>query len=309
MGSTLDWHTAVYCSDEGRRLQACLDSLGVALAGKRALITVVLNGGPQRNLEVARAATATGLPIEFFHIPFGDKSNAINQFNYNLRVPACAYAGVDGYVEVGANTFSAMEERLGSAPHAVAVTGVPDNGRTMREMGLEALRTGGALLGQLHAWRPEFLDRMTGRGIKLPIGLYRGDGLLGSMAAHDLAPLSKPWDNSRVLATARATFTIPCMSLLDGRDVRRLFHRRVRQMQGLIENKAIASIVYRSGYEGLPEYVTDLIQEYLATHRPPQVSPSERPFQWLALRKIAKAERPDPALLSPVRITAAPRPG
>ena len=305
MASTLDWHVAVYCSNEEQRLGACLNSLGVALAGRCALISVLLNGSSDQSLEIARAARAAGAPIEILQIPFRDKSNAINQFNYDLRVPAQAYAGVDGNVEVGASAFLAMEERLASAPHVVAVTGVAADGRTMREMGVQALRTGGVLHGQFHALRPQFLDRMSERGIKLPIGLYRGDGLLGSMAAHDLTPISKPWENSRILASARATFTIPRLSLLDSRDARRLFRRRVRQMQGLIENKAIASIIYRSGFEGLPEHVADLIQDYLAAHPAPEVSPLERPFQWLALREIAKTERPDPALLSPIRIEAA----
>lgn len=302
MASTLDWHVAVYCSNEGQRLGACLDSLGVALARRRALISVLLNGSSDQSLEAARAAMAAGAPIEIFQIPFRDKSNAINQFNYHLRVPARAYAGVDGNVEVGANAFVAMEERLGSGPHAMAVTAVSANGRAMRKMGAQAIRTGGVLHGQLHALRPDFLDRMTDRGIKLPISLYRGDGLLGSMAAHDLSPLSKPWDDARVLAEARATFTIPRLSLLNSGDVSHLFRRRVRQMQGVIENKAIAAIIYRSGFEGLPEHVKDLIQEYLAAHPAPQVAPLDRPLQWLALREIAKSQRPDPALLSPIKV-------
>lgn len=298
----LDWHAAVYCSNVGERLRACLDSLGVALVRKRALITVVLNGPDAESLAAARAAMAADAPIEIVHIPLRDKSNAINQFNYNLRVPARAYAAVDGNVQVGANAFVAMEERLGSAPHAMAVTGVSINGRTMRKLGAQALRTGGVLHGQLHALRPDFLDRMTDRGIKLPIGLYRGDGLLGSMAAHDLDPLSKPWDDTRVLPEARATFTVPRLSLLDSGDVRHLFRRRVRQMQGLIENKAVAAIIYRSGFEALPEHVADLIQGYLAVHPAPQVSPLDRPFQWLALSELAKLERPDPALLRPIKL-------
>ncbi len=298
----LDWHVAVYCANEGRRLGACLDSLAVALAGRRALVTVVLNGSDDDSLEVARAASPAGLPIEIVEIPFRDKSNAINQFIYKLRVPARVYAGVDGNAVIGASTFHAMEERLRSAPHAMAVTGVAANGRTMRKMGAQALRTGGVLHGQLHALRPEFLDQMTARGLRLPVGLYRGDGLLGSMAAHDFAPLSTPWDDSRVAAETRATFTLPSLSLLNRSDVDRLFRRRVRQMQGVMENKAIAAVIYRSGYEALPEHVTDLIRAYLEVHGAPQVSLLEAPFQRLALTQLEKAGYPDPALLEPTRM-------
>lgn len=300
----LDWHVAVYCANEERRLGACLDSLAAALAGRRALVTVVLNGSTDGSLGVARAGSPAGLPIEIVQIPFRDKSNAINQFIHKLRAPARIYANVDGYAVIGASAFHAMEERLRSAPHAVAVTGVAANGRTMRKMGAQALRTGGVLHGQLHALRPEFLDRMTALGLRLPVGLYRGDGLLGSMAAHDFAPLSTPWDDSRIAAETRATFTLPSLSLLNRSDVERLFRRRVKQMQGLVENKAIASVICRSGYEALPEHVTDLIRTYLEDHGAPRVSPLEAPFQSLALSLAEKAEYPDPALLEPTRIAA-----
>ncbi len=301
----LDWHVAVYCANEGRRLGACLDSLAAALAGSRALVTVVLNGSIDDSLEFARAASFAGLPVEIVRIPFRDKSNAINQFIYKLRAPARIYAAVDGYAVIGAGAFHAMEERLRSTPHAAAVTGVAANGRTMRKMGAQALRTGGVLHGQLHALRPEFLDKMTARGLRLPIGLYRGDGLLGSMAAHDFAPLSTRWDDSRIAAETRATFTLPSLSLLNRSDVERLFRRRVKQMQGLIENKAIASVICRSGYEALPAHVADLIRTYLKTHGAPQVSLLEAPFQRLALMQVERAEYPDPALLEPSRIAVA----
>lgn len=298
----LDWHVAVYCANEERRLGACLDSLAIALAGSRALVTVVLNGCDDDSLKIARAASHAGLPIEIVQIPFRDKANAINQFIYKLRAPARAYAGVDGYAAIGANAFRAMAERLRSTPHATAVTGVAANGRTMRKMGAQALRTGGVLHGQLHALRPAFLDRMTAGGLRLPVGLYRGDGLLGSMAAHDFTPLSTPWDDSRIAAETRATFTLPSLSLLNRSDVKRLFRRRLKQMQGLIENKAIASVIGHSGYEALPEHVSDLIRAYLDVHGAPQVSLLEAPFQRLALMQVEKARYPDPALLEPTRI-------
>ena len=117
----LDWDVAVYCVNEADRLRGCLDSLAVALAGRRAVITVILNGSRDRSLEIARAAARDGAPVRIFRIEVADKSNAINQFYYTLRAPARACAGVDGYAFIGPASFRAMEERLNTDPHALAV--------------------------------------------------------------------------------------------------------------------------------------------------------------------------------------------
>ena len=98
-----------------------------------------------------------------------------------------------------------MEERLEVDPFAVAVTGICANGRTMNLATENTLMVGGQLHGQLHAFRCDFFDRMVARRIKLPIGTYWGDGLMGSMAAHNLDALSEPWENRRIAGVAAAT--------------------------------------------------------------------------------------------------------
>ena len=67
-------------------------------------------------------------------------------------------------------------------------------------------------------------------------------------------------------------------------DVRRHLRRKVRQMRGRIQNAAIKDLIYRAGYEGLPEDADELVESYLAVHGPPKVGWSERAFQ-LALGK------------------------
>ncbi len=305
MAEMLDWNVAVYCANEAARLQGCLDSILAALTGRRALVTVILNGSRDGSLNIACAAARAGKPVEVFQIAATDKSNAINQFYHALRSPARAYAGVDGYVFVGPNSFMAMEQRLATDSHALAVTGVATSGRTMRLATEATLAEGGRLHGQLHALRPTFLDRMAARGIRLPIGLYRGDGLLGSMAAHDLDPLANPWDNSRVPGVADATYAIQVLSPFKPRDLRRQFSRKVRQMRGTIENAAIKSIIYRAGYEGLPRNADDMILEHLVAHGSPTVPAMDYVFQQLAIRHAKRAARPAQADLMAHRVTKA----
>ncbi len=301
MQEELDWNVAVFCMNEEARLEGCLTSVTAALSGRQSLISVILNGSRDRSRDIACGFVRAGHPVEVFEINAADKSNAINQFFHRLRSPARCYGGVDGYAHVGLQSFQAMQDRLSQNTHAVAVTGVCTNGRTMRLATEATLTVGGRLHGQLHAFRRSFLDRMVARGIKLPLGTYWGDGLLGSMAAHDLDPLSQPWDNARISGVAEATYEIPQASLLSPDDIRRHFRRRVRQMRGRIQNAAIKDVISKAGYEGLPDDADDMVASYVGAHGLPRVGWPDRFFQHLAMRQGRAAAR-DPASLVPRRV-------
>lgn len=160
------------------------------------------------------------------------------------------------------------------------------------------LASGGRLHGQLHGLRRDFIDRLVGRGIRLPIGLYYGDGLVGSMAMHDLNSLNIEWDTSRIVGLSDASYEIPTLSVFRVRDLRRQFNRKIRQMRGRLENAAIREIIYMSGYEGLPEYSDDMIRAFLAEHDDPPVSLPDRPFMALAKRQARRVVRPSPERLT-----------
>jgi hypothetical protein len=302
MPDDLDWNVAIYCANEEKRLERCIGSVLAALSGRRVIVTVILNGSSDRSVDKAISAARAGAPIEIFKIEIGDKSNAINQFFYSLRSRARAYGEVDGYAYVGETSFRAMEDRFAADPRAVAVTGVCTNGRTMKLATAETLAVGGRLHGQLHAFRWEFLDRLVARGIKVPLGTYWGDGLLGSMAAHDLDAVSEPWDNRRIAGVAEATYEIPRASLLSIDDLRRHFRRKKRQMRGRIQTAAFKSIIYRDGYEALPDDADVMIRDYLAENAAPPVSWPDRVFQRLAIGEIRQRPAYDPAALVPQRI-------
>jgi hypothetical protein len=172
----------------------------------------------------------------------------------------------------------------------------------MRAATAETLTQGGRLHGQLHAFRPAFLDRLTEAGLRLPVGLYRGDGLLGSMACHNLDPRHVAWDGHRIAGAQAATYCIPQLSPLRPGDIRRQFRRKIRQMRGRLENAAISAIIYEHGYQGLPGHADDMIAAYLQTHPVPAVSLPDRTFMALALRQHARARRPDPDSLRPVPV-------
>lgn len=298
-----EWNVAVFSHNEAARIGLCIASIAQAIGNRRALVTVVLNGTTDDSAAIAwQAARAHALPIEIYNIPLADKANAIDQFFYKLRVPARMYFCVDGYVKIGPRSFEAMAAGLADRPAAVAATGIAINGRTMPISREEILELGGKLQGQLHALRPEFLDRMVAQGISLPIGLYRGDGLLGSMASHDLDAIGTQWDPSRVVGVAEATFEIPTLSPFVPRDLRRQFRRKIRQMRGHLENAAIKTVIYQRGFAALPAYADEMIATYLDQHGVLPTTLPDRFFMRLALRQHRAARRAAAADLAPQRV-------
>jgi hypothetical protein len=300
-----DISVAVFCHNEADRIGPCLKNIAAAGRGFKLGVTVITNGTTDSSVAVAcRAIDAEGLPGRLYSIAHGDKSNAINHSFYTLRQAARLHVFVDGYALIAPDSISGFAAMLSSHKEAVAATGVAGNGRTMKDATEQTLRDGGALHGQLHAFRPAFLDRLTASGIRLPIGLYRGDGLLGSMACHDLLPLQNPWESHRIKGTVEAVYEIPRLSPFRPRDVLRQYRRKLRQMRGLLENASLQAIIYTAGFEALPDYADDMITAWLATGGEVEVSAGDRFFMSQALRQIAQGTRPVPADLEPVLIHA-----
>lgn len=287
----LDWNVAVYCMNERARLGECLRRITADLAGCRAVVTVIINGSTDGSLTVAQAvaeAAVAGAPgIEIYTIAAADKANAINQFIHHLRHPARFYGEVDAYAFVSPGSFAALERRLSSLPIPNVVSGTCSNGRSMRAMTERTLK-GGLTHGQFHAFPADFLDRMVARGIRLPLGVYYGDGLLGTLAAHDLDPQAHGWDDARVAGAAGATYEIPQVSPFRLADIKRQFRRKVRQMQGRMEAAAVRDVMAAGGFEDLPGHVGALLQPQIVANRLPPAAKLDRVFQALAVRNAGR---------------------
>ena len=299
-----DWHISVVCQNEAARIGACLSSIRQAIGSRRALVTLNLNGSTDDSDVVAqRSARECGLSLQVYRTHTADKSNALNQFIYTLREPAGMYVFVDGYVRIGPSALQGLDDCLASHPYAMAATGVALNGRTMRLATQKTLTEGGVLHGQLHALRPEFLERMVRQKIQLPLGTYYGDGLMGSLLNHNLDALGQPWDTNRIIGVGDATYEIAALSMFRPRDLRRQLRRKIRQMRGKLQNQAMKEIIYRHGFAGLPGNADDLVRHHISEHGVPAVSLMDRPFMALALRQIRVAREFDPAGLVPHRIS------
>jgi hypothetical protein len=131
-------------------------------------------------------------------------------------------------------------------------------------------------------------------GITLPVGHYRGDGLLAHMATHDLDPVQNAFDPDLALNVTDAWFEIYSLSLTRPSHLLRQFRRKLRQMRGLIENAAARSIVHSKGYEALPQNCDDMLRDYLRMNPAPKLALPDRPFMALALPQMRKDWRERP---------------
>jgi hypothetical protein len=290
-----DWSVAIFGVNESETIQRCLLSIDAASKGHSTHVTVLLNGTTDDSLEKIRALKLNdNVAVSVYFCPKADKANAINQFIYELRPPANVYFFVDAYTKVGEGALAAIAAEFARAPGVLIVTGVPINGRSSQAT-TDATLKGGVVNGQLYALRVSFMDRLIAKGLRLPLGLYRGDSLLGSMGSHDLDPIATKWDNARIAGLGAAPFEIAPLSLFKWSDIRRQFNREIRQALGRFENEAIKSIIYARGYAALPGDAVSLVRTFLANHQVAPRSLKERYFTRLALQRIARAQTPQPA--------------
>jgi hypothetical protein len=149
-----------------------------------------------------------------------------------------------------------------------------------------------ALHGSLHALRGSFVARIAALGLRLPVGLYRGDGLLGSMVMHDLDAATNPWNPARIAVAAGASWQVRPLSLLRPADLRRYWNRRIQQARGRLEDAALREAIYRNGFAGLPRQADAMLLDWVAANPPP----TDR-FTRLAVQRLRQPRAPGNAEL------------
>lgn len=278
------WSVSVYARNERLNLASCLRAIADARVGNGTHITIILNGSSDSSDIIAHTlARHLQLSAEIYDIRYGDKSNAINQFLYNLRPEAETYFFIDGHATITRPALIELERGLSEADAAVAV---PESRADTN--------ADGGLQGSLFALKRSLVERIVGAGLKLPVGLYCGDRLIGSFVSNDLDPgdpTAEPRRSIRVVPAA--TWTVAPPSPWRRRDLSRQWRHRICQARGRLENEAIKEIIYRDGYQGLPDHADRMIAEWIdkspKTRRP---NPIRDPFAALAVRQIKRASFP-----------------
>lgn len=289
---------AIFGRDEAPHIGACLRALAIAGAAVKAplQVTVLLNGTRDGSAAAAAAAIAeSGLEARLYSIAHGDKANAINQYLHALRPRAALHVFVDAYAAVRPDALAWLSARLSAHPLAQAAAAMPSRGRSATAMRLEMQRHPG-LHGSLFALRGSFVERLSAAGIRLPIGLYRGDGLLGAMVMHDQDAAGGGWLTERLLLVPEASWTAPAWQPWRWRDVRRHLQRKLRQGRARLEWAALRPLIYRDGFAALPCDARQMVLDGFGPGKPHRAPPVWRdPFAALALAHIRQAGPPPAA--------------
>ncbi|TCT03214.1 glycosyltransferase [Aquabacter spiritensis] len=300
------WRIAVFARNERPTLVSCLQHIARAAAGRDAHVTVILNGSSDGSAHaLADAAPEIGIPFDVYEIDYADKSNAINQFVHRLRADAEIYFFVDAYAMIGESALRDLAAALAANPRALAAAAVPSVGRSADAIRAQMMVEPG-LHGSLFALRGEFVARMAETRFRLPVGLYRGDGLIGSAVMHDLDALRVPWTWEHIAVAPGATWRFRPLSPWSAADRRRQWNRLLRQGRGEIEDMAIKRIIYEGNYAALPDFASALVRSLVREDRGEVLRClRRRPAGILAVREAFAAPDPAPAALAPRRILTA----
>lgn len=297
---TIALSIAVFARNEAASLADCLEALDHAVEGLSATFTVVLNGTTDASAATVDAFAATSRhKVQVFDIPFADKSNAWNQYVHALAPAAALHVFVDAYARVTPGAVRALATTLAEHPFAHAAAALPSCGRSAAAQRAQ-MRRSPSLHGSLHALRGDFLDRIRAAGIRLPVGLYRGDGLIGSLAVHDLDALANRWNTDRIALAEEATWQVPPLVPWRPRDLRRLWNRRIQQARGQLEDAALKAFIYSGNFAGLPVFADQMLVAWL--ERNPAALQGRSLFRRLALARMAHPRSPATALLEPTTV-------
>lgn len=292
----IEWSVAIFSSRESiDTLKKSIMAATAACRGRRAVIDVLVNGNEvlaKQAAEFIRVAgsESSNVGIRVWFINLGDKAYAWNTHIHELEPDADIAFYIDGYVWVKPNAFALLAEGLENDYTRLAATGVPSQGRSAAQLRANMLKNGG-IHGNLVAIRGSVMRRIREMGFKLPIGIYRGVLLLGSMLNRNLNPGVDKWDTNRVLVHPDATWKMPETSYFTPNVLHGHIKRKFRQARGFLENHAARQhIVVNQWPPGdLPEYADDLIVWWAKSSKTEVIKLCLR--HWLCVFELYKAHK------------------
>jgi Glycosyltransferase like family 2 len=297
-----EWCIAVFARNEQERIGDCLTAIASAVQGVRAHVMLIINGSSDHTRATALALLPRfDFSASVYTIQTACKAHAMNEFIHKLRPKAEIYFFIDATAFVEPDALQALTTALRHRPDIMAVSGLPINGRGAAKMREGASHTS-KLFGQMFAVRQSCLDAIASLGRRLPIGLYRCDGLFAGFICWETNGIAHEWAMPRIATIPDAQWRVRPISWLRLKDVKAGFNRLVRQGRGRLENQAWNPILWTQGFGALPRYAEDMILEWLKTNRPRKEPRLDQFFTWLALRRIRRWRRPDEAALLPQKI-------
>lgn len=260
------WSVAVLASRE--RPDELLATIRALLqAGSTpVIIDVLVNGNQALAQSVWESTRAHSEPgriacVRTWYLALGDKANTWNQYVHGIWPGGGITFFVDGYARIAPDALGLLAAGLVCSPAALAATGVPSSGRTASQLRSLALREG-HLHGNLFAFRPSVMEELRRRTIRLPLGLYGYDGLIGALIAFALDPSAHEWDaKSRILVSPDVTWTHEALKWWRPADLKTHFQRtRKRSLRALVVRAVRDHLhIRRQPPEQMPRTIAELV--------------------------------------------------
>jgi hypothetical protein len=268
------WSVAIIAARETiATLSRCIHATLMACGDHNAIVDVVINGNAAlaseaADMAVSGAFTSGPSTLRIWSIIAGDKAHAWNQYVHRIWPGSEVAFFVDGYAEPRHDAFAVLSRRLADRPDVLGATGVPTSGRSAARQRTLMLREGG-FHGNMHALSGEALQTMREKGIRLPLGLYRTDSLIGAALLYKLAPENNRWDSGRVVVAGDATWDVHGLSALTLKNFVTQAKRKLRQAQGELENRAVREhlSIRRLPLEQLPGTAQELVNRWVGEKR------------------------------------------
>jgi glycosyltransferase involved in cell wall biosynthesis len=277
---------AIFAHNEERRIAACLASL--PLAREDIAFHLLVNGSTDRTAELAHAVAARHPSLTVHELQPGGKARTWNRFVHEILTdPLPDMIGfMDGDAEIAPGSFDALARVLSDQPQALAIAGMPLNGRS--HLHYQALlRRDGGLFGDLYALRGDFVRLIRQAGHRLPVDLVGDDGLVAAWAATGLGK-DENWDRQRLAHADDAGFYCEPVNLFSPRTLRIQYKRMIAYAVRHFQGRIVSRIMGDTGPSGLPERLGSLYADWLPTFSS-RSGPVNAVFDRLALRRMAKA--------------------
>lgn len=233
-------------------------------------LEILVNGNSTLAQELCLQASTVNWPSSFrvriWSVGLGDKSNAWNVAIHEAWAGETLAFFLDGYVHPLPGALDRLGEAVLENAAQLGGSGLPSASFTSSGLRDSMMRHGG-FHGNLCCLTGGAVNRMRERGIRLPLGLYRGDGLLGAFLFLGF-DVNGDWRASRVHLHQQECWSTAKKSYLSPSTWRGAWRRRKRQARGVLENLALRDwlTVERIDPSSWPSDIEDLVRDWAARH-------------------------------------------
>lgn len=220
-----------------RTVSSVLDS-----APDQSIIDILINGNlnlAEQLSEWVQQYVMSKHELNIWYIPRADKANAWNQHIHSIWRGLTHSIYIDGYVRVSNKSINEIVNTLNSNHDAIGSSGIPTCGFSSKKLQETMIKDGG-FHGNLCSLKSDALSILRKRKIKIPVGMYRVDSIVGAFLSFNLDNISNQWNPKKYIPVSHnASWDIDEKKFHRLKDIKSWFKRRQRQTQGEIENQAV----------------------------------------------------------------------